>query len=271
MDRRPAHPCNRRTAPRHCPGASGLWLVLVLGLLPHAASGCSDRSPANLSADDRAANPVTPGDDPAPAGKRGVWTDDEIIRDAIDCRKWAIGRLDAVAGVLRARLKSLSARLDALSAKHERFIINMTDVDRFFQRFRTARRRAEDEGRWPLKLGEKLYYDEDKARVVHDRIQAYLDDRRPVLDAYNRRAEVEESQRKALETELKQVERLRERITLDFERVSLSQEIDDLGRLRRTCIEVTRLADPAAEAAPAPAPLVTGNDPQVMELDDLVK
>ena len=150
----------------------------------------------------------------------------------------------------------------------------MREVENFSSRFDTAKRRAEDEVHWPLKMADRSFA-QPKTVVVQNRLHHYLEQRRPLFEAYSVRIEKDRELVQKLRKEREEIPPRLESFRLQHKNVSLTPSLEGLAKLRKTCLEVSRRAEAASRqegngASPAPGAR-TGVNPDIVPLEKLIE
>jgi hypothetical protein len=170
-------------------------------------------------------------------------------------------------------LDDLSKRLEVDEGRSKALVDNMNRVEVFQKYFLRAKRHAEDENRWPFQIGVQSF-DRSRAQKVAERVGRYLDDRRPLVTAYQESDARLKARRDVVGARLESLQLLRERITLSYKRVSLSKKLEDLAGLRRAGAELARAAKPDDATGPSettPPPSPSSGELEAIDLDNLIK
>ena len=203
--------------------------------------------------------------DPVPAQKTS-WTAEDIAADPEGYMQWADARVQAQLDDRQRRLTALTDRIAEVERKEGEFTRKLSDVRNVEERFTTAVRRAEDEDRWPLKIAGQSF-DEAKARAIIAQAQRYIADHQPLAEAYTAALEKLHLAHSEQYRDIEHLQRLRQKLALDLERVRLNQGIEELTRLRQTEQEIAgfagalgQMADDATLLALPPDDPASGND-----------
>lgn len=193
--------------------------------------------------------------------EKTAWTAEQIAADPEGYMQWADARVQAQLDDRQRRLAALADRIAQIERRQNEFMQKLRDVENVHDRFTTAVRRAEDEDRWPIRIAGQSF-DQARARAIIDQAQRYLTDHQPLAEAYaNALAKLHLAHSEQYR-DIEQLQRLRQKLALDLERVRLNQGIEELNRLRQTEQEIAgfagalgQMADDAATLAlPAEAP-----------------
>ena len=181
----------------------------------------------------------------SPTSAAESWSEAEILSDATVCLKWTTNKVESLTKDREARLKALSDRLDADRERARALVENVKKVEYFQKRFVVAHRRAEDEDRWPLIFSDQKF-DKRQAGCIIGRLGRYLDERHPLVAAYQTAEERFNAQLDKITGDLGTIMRLRERVELAFKRVSLTQGLEVLAEMRRAGAEALALMEEVA-------------------------
>jgi hypothetical protein len=212
---------------------SNILLTFLAGVALTAAVGCC----AGCKSQPPAPPPKTAA--VAPADKE--WTPDEIAKDPESYMKWADAQVAKQIGDRKSRLASLSARLVDIQAKRQTLQEKLDAVKNIHDRMETAMRRADDEDRWPLQMGGQSY-EQSEAKAIVEQSSKYIEDRRSLAVAYDQAVEKVQAMSVLLTAQVEDLNRLRERLALDLERVRLSQGMEELENLKKTTAEISGYA-----------------------------
>jgi DNA repair exonuclease SbcCD ATPase subunit len=169
------------------------------------------------------------------------WTPDKISRDPEGYVRWAESQVSEQLDVRRERLDALSKRLTDIQSKQSGFTENMASIKNLHNRFQTAYRRADEEERWPMKVAGRSF-DQRQAKATIEEMQRYLNDRQPLANAYEKAMAKLNGAIAELQNDIRNLNRLSERLTLDLEQIRLNKGIEELGLLRKTEAEISGLA-----------------------------
>jgi len=190
---------------------------LVVALLP-VCMGCRPQTP------------------PAPPGPR-TWTSEQIAADPVGYLEDQDRQVERQIEERRNRLEQVSQRRAQIDEKRQRLAQNMSEIRNVHDRLAAAVRRADDEDRWPARMGGRAFTRE-KARAILAGTEQYLQDREPLARAYEETLEKLARMESQMIRESQDLARLRERIALDIERIRLNQGIAELGELRKAETEL---------------------------------
>jgi chromosome segregation ATPase len=225
----------------------------LLGLL--LAAGCGKPPPA----------PPPPPPEPA------AWTPERIAADPAGYLRHADEQIRAQMALRTQRLDDLAARRTDLDSRGRQLTDSVKDARNLHDRMATAIRRADDENRWPLKLAGRSFTRE-KAEAVLASTQRYVDDRGPLAAAYEDGMKRLADTENALRGDLARLERLREKMALDGERIRLNQGMAEIADLRKTEAELAAFSKALADTTEDPlADAMNRQNSQIRNLDDFLK
>lgn len=200
-------------------------LMLMCGAALLLPIGCKQEATAPKPA------PVVP---PPP---EKTWSSEEISKDPVGYLQAQDRQVERQIQERGTRQQQLADRHCQIQDRQAKLIENLKEIKNVYNRLQTACRKADDEDRWPARMGGRTF-DRAKAEAILKSAEQYIKDRQPLAEAYeqtlNRIADLEARTQK----ETQDLARLRERIALDIERIRLNQGIAELGELRRTETEL---------------------------------
>lgn len=199
--------------------------VLVVVLIGMTFAGCQKK----------ASPPAPPGT--TPPVKEKAWTPEEI---AADPEGYLIDQDKQVARHISERnnrLVRLAERRKETGKKREALAENCTEIENVRNRLERAMRQAEDEDRWPVQMGGRAFT-RDKAREIIASCRQYVDDRKPLSEQYDAAMAKLDQMDSLMRKQIQDLERLRERLALDLERVRLNKNMAELGELQKTQVEL---------------------------------
>lgn len=188
-----------------------------------------------------------PTSKPPPEGKPAAapapreWSQDEMAADPEGYLRWADGQLAAQISSREKALGELSSRRKGIEQRQKELLGTLDEVENFHERLKTAMQRAEDEDRWPVKVGGRSF-ERAKAGAVLEQTARYVTDRKPLADDYRKALDKMTERAGAWREEITAVVRLRERLGLDLERVRLKQAMPEIDALKRTEEEIAHYA-----------------------------
>ncbi|HYC76085.1 MAG TPA: hypothetical protein VEI02_00525, partial [Planctomycetota bacterium] len=140
------------------------------------------------------------------------------------------------------------------------------------KRMEVAIRRADDEDRWPLVMGQRTY-DRARAEEIVQGCTRLVEQRKPFLQIYDDALARLDQASNAIKRELAELKNLREQVALDLERVRLTKTVGDLAQLQRTENEIahySRILTSAVEETATTLPKA-GDVPAPVDAESLLK
>jgi hypothetical protein len=179
----------------------------------------------------------SPGPDPAVR----EWSQEEMTRDPEGYLKWADGQIQAQIRQRDELLGKLDGRRKQLKTRQVEVGAELTEFENFRERLATAVRRAEDEDRWPVQVGSNKF-DRAKAKSLLEDITRQVEQRKPLAQDYEAALGKMDGRAASLRSDVAALDRLREKIALDLERVKLNQGVAELEKLSRTADEIAHFS-----------------------------
>jgi hypothetical protein len=201
----------------------------------------------------------------APAAKTS-WSIDEMAEDPEGYLRWARERLFEQRKLREERLKSVSEKRAEVEARRAKFALNVDDCDNIVARFRTSIRRADDEDRWPFVVNGRSF-DRAKAEAVVAECVRRTEERRPFLAVYDEALAKLGDVASQLKSDLAALERTREKLELDYERVRLSKGVAELADLKKTEAEIAHYAELLKQVVEEATPGSPGGKPEPPPID----
>ena len=243
--------------------AGRLSLLAVTAALALAAGGCGgeERTPSGGG-----------GRTPAPADR--MWTRGEMAADPEGYLGWADRQIESQVKAREEFLKKLDQRRTEVRARQQKSGADLTEIENFLARLTTAVRRAEDEDRWPVKVGDRQY-EQGRARELLVTLPKQIALRKPLAEEYVTALQAMDAKDATVRDEITQLGDLRQRVALDLERVRLNKGAAELAGLGQTAGQIEHYAkilgeinsDPAVKE-PVPAAPKEG---ALISLDNLLK
>ena len=229
------------------PGRLGTSAARWLAVACLAAAGCgkvadSVRSAVKASGATTAAAKVAETN----------WPPERISKVPAGYLACAQKQIEAQIAEREKRLNTLEARKREITTRSSALAGKLQDVQNVHDRLAAACRRADDEDRWPAKVGGREF-DKAKAQSIIESSERYVQDYRPLVDAYADAVHRLEATEAALKGDLYNLGRLREKTEIDMERIQINQGIAELGDLKQREAELasfsTTIADMSGDAA----------------------
>jgi hypothetical protein len=204
-----------------------------------------------------------------PAATRTSWTAEEMTADPEGYLVWADQQLAAQIDLRRERLDSVAKRRGELVQRKAAFSTNYDDLLNVQKRLQTAVRKAEDEDRWPVKMGGRSF-ERAKAETILNEIGRHVDERSPLMKTYDDGLGKLDQIAATLKADTDRLTALRDRLAVDLEQVRVSHGVAELEKLRTTEAEIAHYAQilgSIAEDATSAVP----NAPPPVDLDKLLE
>jgi hypothetical protein len=219
------------------------FLLLLLGAL--CAAGCGRPAP-----DPGPARPKAPGEK--------QWTDEEMATDPEGYLKWADGQLASQIQQREQRLSGLAGKRKGINERRDKFMGDYEAVENLGRRLGTATRRAEDEDRWPVTVAGKQWTKDEAAKILKD-TQQFLSERKALAAAYDEAMTKLDSAETSLRTDISRLTALRDKVSIDLDRVRIDRSNPEMEKLRKTEAEIehyskilTSFTDVNVQALPKP-------------------
>jgi hypothetical protein len=155
--------------------------------------------------------------------------------------QWADGEITGQIADRRVKLRQIVERRADVRKRQGALTENLDEIENLHNRFVTACRRAEDEGRWPVHIAGHIF-EQRKAQAIIDQTRRYLDERRPIAQDYDRLITRFDEACNLLNRDIKVLGQLKERLAIDLEHVRLDRGNEELKRLREMGAEIEGLA-----------------------------
>ncbi|MCU0724834.1 MAG: hypothetical protein MUE73_03440 [Planctomycetes bacterium] len=206
----------------------------------------------------------------APAVEKREWSTDDIASDPEGYLAWADANIAIQIKGRREMLERISGSRVQWEERKQKVVGDLPEVESFLKRLNTAVRRAEDEGRWPVQVGNRKF-ERDKALRLLAELPRQIDLRKPLEREYDKTLAAMDDRSKQLSSDIVALGHLREKIALDVERARLSRGVDELTKLSRSSQEIASFTSLlATDVNTAPPPAVGGED-RIVDLDTLLR
>jgi len=195
---------------------------------------------------------------PAPAVQ--VWSSEAIARNPEGYLLYASDQIDRQLNDRRLQLEQVAVRKVGIQQRTDAFAEPLREVENVKARLEIAWRKADDEQRWPLRLGGRVL-DKETARSLIASAKQYLEERGPLLKAYQQVLARLDARDATLRQDVERLSRLKEKNALNLERVRLSKGIAEIEELKKTETELASFSDVLVDmtedplvAVPTPRP-----------------
>lgn len=175
----------------------------------------------------------------------GGWTPDAIAADPAGYLKHADGAIEAQIQGRRQKLTELAETRRGIDARSQLLNGKVADAQNVTKRLAQAAQRADDQDAWPVKMAGRTF-DRDEADAVQQSLAQFVADRQELVSAYRDALQRVNATESRLKADIEHLSRMREKISLDMERVKLNQGLAELGDLQRTETELVSFANTLA-------------------------
>lgn len=208
---------------------------------------------------------------PAQPGPTKQWTPEEIAKNPQSYLVWSDQQVQSQIAERERRLNALNATRQDVVTRQQTLADKMQEVVNFRSRLQTAYNRAEDEDRWPVRMAGRTF-ERAKAIDILSQTQSWLDDRKPLADAYVSSLKKMDDSANAYQDDMRNLGQLREKLALDLERVKLNQGMAELDQLRKTETQLASMSAALSKMSEDQAPVLTvaGKTSRV-DIDSLMK
>jgi hypothetical protein len=200
--------------------------MAVAAVLAICGAGCSKKAP-----------PAAPKI--APADK--VWTPEEMAKDPEGYLRWADKKVQVQIDICQQRLATIQGRLAQISARQTELAEQMRDAQNIHDRMEQALRRSQEEDRLPIRMGGRTFETNEAQQIISQSVK-WIEDRRPLAEAYDQAVGRLATATGDLRGQIASMNTLRERLTLDIERVRLNEGVAELDQLRKTETDLSGFA-----------------------------
>lgn len=232
-----------------------LILVAAAGLV---AGGCDRRSKSGSSTSTHQTGPR-------------VWTPEEIAKDPQKYLRWSDEQVVLHIKQSEKRLADLQKSRDQFAQKRELLDQNIDDVRNINRRLKEAVQRAEDEDRWPIKIGDRVFTAEKAAEVIKQ-TQQYIDERNPMAERYDQFLDKVDSSIAATKKDISNLNQLREKLALDLESVKLNEGAAEVDKLRGVESQLSQMSSAVADMSDDPLKIDPPKEPPGrVNIDEMLK
>jgi hypothetical protein len=240
-----------------------LILVAAVAAAALTGGGC-DRSGKNAG--------VAPSAGQSTA-RRTEWTADQISKDPAGYLRWSDRQVADHIAANEQRLGALQKSHEQFAGKRDLLLQNIQDVENIRRRLDDAVQRADDEDRWPVRMGDRAFTRE-KAQAILKQTQQYVDERQPTAAKYDQFLKKLDDTAAAVRAENTRLAELREKIALDLEQVKLNQGNAEVDKLRAAESQLRQMSSAVAALSEDNDPLKApppGEPTGRVNIDDMLK
>ena len=190
-----------------------LALALALGL----AAGCKPRPPPP----------------PPPPPVQEAWAPERIAKDPEGYLAYADGQVAHQIKERETRLAALAPKKAEIVGRREAFVRNLDEIENVRRLLQRALDKAVELDEWPIKMAGRTF-ERERAVAILQKTTQYLEERRPLAQAYDAALDRLAGAETALRDDIEKLGRLRDKLQLDREQVSLNRNTAGLGELKQT-------------------------------------
>ena len=242
---------------------SALTIIMTLAAAAVIGGGC-DRPP------NKNGGPQTPQQQSA---KRTEWSAAEISKDPQGYLQWSDQQVAAQIAANERKLQSIQASRTQFSDKRNTLLENINDVVNINKRLADAVQRAEDEDRWPVRMGDRSF-SREKAQTILQQTKQYVEERQPMSTKYDQFLKKLDDMAGTVRAENVRLTELREKIALDIEGVKLNQGMAEVDKLRSAESQLRQMSSAVAAISAENDPLQAAppkEPPGRVNIDDMLK
>jgi DNA repair exonuclease SbcCD ATPase subunit len=181
-------------------------------------------------------DPKSGSSKPTPPGEK-EWSEEEMATDPEGYLKWADAKLASQIKQREELLAGLSAKKKDIAGRRAKFSGDYEAIENLEKRLGTATRRASDEDRWPVTVAGKSFT-KDEADSLLAQTKQFLADRKALASTYDDAVAKLEAGEKSLRDDIARITTLRDKVSVDLERVKVSRTNPELDKLRKTEAEI---------------------------------
>lgn len=210
---------------------------------------------------------------PTPPSPPKTWTSEEIAQDPVGYLQSQDGQVEQQIEERNTRLQELQSRRVQIQEKQGRLAEDIKAIQNVHDRLETAVRKADEEDRWPARMGGRAF-DREKATAILQSCRQYIQDRQPLAQTYEETLAKLTQMESQMSKQVADLGRLRERISLDIERIRVNQGIAELGELRKAETELasfSKMLGTLDESAMDAESVAARQEPPKVNVDDLLK
>jgi len=229
----------------------GLVTILALALIGGVAwmMMSRDQRPVVTNAPPVGSSPA-PGQTP-----KKEWTPEDIAKDPQGYLAWSDQQIQVQITEREKRLEMIATRRGEIGDRQTQLKSKSDEVANFRSRLQTALTRAEDEDRWPVRMAGKTF-ERSRAVDILKQMQLWLDDRKPLVDAYTDSVKKMDDTSANLRSDIRDLGQLREKLALDLERIRLNQGMAEIEQLRKTATQLASMSQELGKMSDEQAPIL---------------
>jgi hypothetical protein len=178
---------------------------------------------------------------PAPAPDKKEWKPEEIAKDPQGYLAWSDRQIQSQITEREKRLQQLADRRKQIETRQTQMIVDYKSAQNIHDRMQRALQQAEDEDRWPVRMGGKTF-ERAKAQQVIDQTDRWLKERQPLFDAYAHAVNAMDDSATGLRNDIANLRELRDKLALDLEKIRLNQGIAELDKLNKSADQLAAMS-----------------------------
>lgn len=202
------------------------------------------------------------------------WTPEQIAQDPEGYLDYALETAKRQKKEREDQLAALGKRKVEIEQKATALETRVADIQNVGDRLKVACQRADDEDRWPVKMGNRSF-DKDTAEAILVSAAKYVEDRRPLVSAYRDARQKLLGTEAALRIQVEQLDQLSEKVALNLERVRLNKGMAALEELKQTEAALASFSDVVVDMSEDPTTLLSTPPPPTgkgqVDLEQLLK
>jgi DNA repair exonuclease SbcCD ATPase subunit len=184
------------------------------------------------------------------------WTPEQIAQNPEGYLEYATETIKRQKKEREEQLASLSKRKVEIEQKATALETRVSDIQNVHDRLQTACRRADDEDRWPVKMGNRTF-DKETSQAVLASAEKYVEDRKPLVSAYRDARQKLIGTEAVLRTDIEKLDQLGEKVALDLERVRLNKGMAELEELKQTEAALASFSGVVVDVSEDPSTLLS--------------
>ena len=189
-----------------------LWMCVACLLV--AAGGCSKRVST-----------------PEPAG--GVWTPEQIAANPQGYLKHTDHMIQVQTQERQVKLQAIASRKAQIGEKYAQVQEKVKSAENLVRRLTSAVTRADEEGRWPLQFAGRSF-DREQAQTSLAQARRIVEEQGPLSSSYEDALKRLGVYEETLLEDVRNLNRLKEKVAIDLERMQINQGMAEIGELRKT-------------------------------------
>ncbi|MFI5378416.1 MAG: hypothetical protein ACHRHE_03845 [Tepidisphaerales bacterium] len=239
-----------------------LTLIITLAVAALIGGGCDRRAKSGGSQTTQ-----------QPPAKRTEWSAADISKDPQGYLQWSDQQVAAQIAANERKLQAIQNSRTQFSDKRNTLLENINDVANINKRLSEAVQRAEDEDRWPVRMGDRSF-SREKAQTILQQTKQYVEERQPMSTKYDQFLQKLDDTAASVRAENVRLAELRDKIALDIEAVKLNQGMAEVEKLRSAESQLRQMSSAVAAISSENDPLQIAppkEPPGRVNIDDMLK